>query len=476
MFVEKMNTGMDFYKDSVTATQISLPALNTAADKTPDFAKALDKNTTDRFENEFTGNTGSRYDNMLNSKEEVVRQVDTGVRNNDPDWKKESVSYEESNRKTNKEVEENKSNKENKLTEREKNSSTGEKTGNNDTETKEKSNNSSNTSNSSNTTKSSETYTVEKKAGETTPTVKTQQIKELIEKARLQHEELGKIKVDIKESFSEAKSIASNDQMEKVVLKNLEDQGKTAKNKASENVKKDSHEGNSNNSGSNDSRVEQKHSQETGVEKSDNKTVITNDFKVHKKEADQENPAHLLNSQTKDAQSVSSANAKLKDIQARQNIPEQYQVLKDKITSSVENSIKMLIANNESQVSIKLNPPELGRVQIELSIKDNSVHARVNTENTAVREVILSNMDQLKSNLENAGVHVTQIDVEVGGFKNQFDKQFGQENTGNGTGGTGSGNGGNLASGEASEEISSDKVRNQRPVSFYLGQSINVVI
>ena len=81
-------------------------------------------------------------------------------------------------------------------------------------------------------------------------------------------------------------------------------------------------------------------------------------------------------------------------------------------------------------------------------------------------------MDQLKSNLENAGIHINQISVEVGGFNNQFEKKFSDGKNGNG----GKGNQGNSSSGDTQEEVAPGKVKNQRPVSYYLGRSINLVV
>ena len=98
----------------------------------------------------------------------------------------------------------------------------------------------------------------------------------------------------------------------------------------------------------------------------------------------------------------------------------------------------MMVSEGENRVSINLHPPELGKIQVELVVKDNHVHARINTENAAVKEVIMTNLDQLKSNIENAGISVTKFDVEVGGFRNQFDQQFSEGNS-NGRGGSGSG-------------------------------------
>jgi flagellar hook-length control protein FliK len=68
---------------------------------------------------------------------------------------------------------------------------------------------------------------------------------------------------------------------------------------------------------------------------------------------------------------------------------------------------------------------------VELVVQDNQVTAKINTENAAVKEVILANLDQLKSNLINAGTQINKFDVEVGGFKNYFEQHFSKGVSGN---------------------------------------------
>jgi flagellar hook-length control protein FliK len=111
-------------------------------------------------------------------------------------------------------------------------------------------------------------------------------------------------------------------------------------------------------------------------------------------------------------------------------------------------------------------------VQVELVVQDNQVTAKINTENAAVKEVILTNLDQLKSNLTNAGTQINKFDVEVGGFKNHFERQFSKEGSTNGRhqGGTGHG------PPQDSNELMPDQVKNQQALTFYLGRSINCLI
>ncbi len=151
---------------------------------------------------------------------------------------------------------------------------------------------------------------------------------------------------------------------------------------------------------------------------------------------------------------------------------EQYQEISNKILNKVDNVIKYMATKGTEAVSIRLQPPELGKIHIELTVKDNSIHAKIHTENIAVKEVILTNLDQLKSGIENNGFNINKLDVEVGGFKNFLpneSQQFGSKNKNNkpNNGGKLFGNGSNVA-----EVIN----RPLNPYIFTIGRSVNMLV
>lgn len=295
-------------------------------------------------------------------------------------------------------------------------------------------------------------------------------MKDLLHKHGIKEEDLGEVKTEVKEKGAEAKAKASADTAEKLVFKSLntDDKGQSAKTANSSNDNKNVEE----------LDLGKKLMQNLDPDKKAESAFVKEELRVQKPQPKQngDNPAfNLLHESPKQTQPLNDI--KVKQTLTNHQLLEQYEVLRDRINENVENGIKFLLTNKgESKVSIQLKPPELGKVQMELVIKDNQVSARINTENTAVKEVIMSNLDQLKTNLAQAGHTIDKFDVEVGGFKNHFDQQFGNNKSGGNGNGNGKGNGnGSGHEGEADEAMRG-KVMNHRAVSYYLGQSINVII
>lgn len=463
---------MDFLNDSINGINAAgaAHAINTASNPpsaSETFLQTLEKSTSDPSlemdHHSGNGNT-NKTDFILNSnshnesantqhKEEINRNVENSSKKDESESKREKTIDDESKREK---TDDRKTVEKDKKDEKEKTI--------NDDEKKEK---------PKNTSENSEDGEIKKGNKEDNhPLSAGSKIKELIKKVEVQHEVITRAKGDIKENFGESKSSTSGDHLEKVMLKTLEDQGNTTKNKT-ESTKKNTRDHASGDAGSSNDTKKTRDPEIDKTDKTDDKSAAKTDPKLQKKEASQDNPVQLQSSQNKETSLLNNTgDAKVKTVPLRQDLQELYQALKDKISSNVETSIKMMIANGENRVNIQLHPPELGRVHVDLIVKDHAMHAKINAESQAVKEVILSNLDQLKSNLENAGIQINQIDVEVGGFKNLFDKQFGQGNSSTG----GRGGRGNESTADSEEPIPADKVKNQRPVSYFLGRSINLTI
>jgi len=73
----------------------------------------------------------------------------------------------------------------------------------------------------------------------------------------------------------------------------------------------------------------------------------------------------------------------------------------------------------DKRVTLQLQPPELGKVNIELSLSDKQIEARIYTEHQAVREVILSQIEQLRAQLAQDGWNLSKVDVNIGTFQEQ---------------------------------------------------------
>lgn len=307
---------------------------------------------------------------------------------------------------------------------------------------------------------------------EGTGNFKFNNIKEVIQSQQLKTtEHLKQSKEEVKENFTEAQKVKTDTNTEKVMLKNLEavqEAASAKENSGKEKVNPDDIKQ------SDESHAEKRQPNASDVaDKKDPTSSVKSEPGQVKDKTQIDNVFNIGNLTVKDNQPVQTE-IKVQKLLQQQGIREQYEVVKDSVVGTLENSIKMMVSEGENRVSINLHPPELGKIQVELVVKDNQVHARINTENAAVKEVIMTNLDQLKSNIENAGISVTKFDVEVGGFRNQFDHQFSEGNP-NGKGGSGK---------QESSEYTlpsdpdwlPDKIIKQSAFSFFVGRSVNYLV
>ncbi len=65
------------------------------------------------------------------------------------------------------------------------------------------------------------------------------------------------------------------------------------------------------------------------------------------------------------------------------------------------------------QLKIRLSPPELGTLQIEVSLKNGEYTAKLEVQNNRVQKVINDNMAQLKESLSKSGIAIDRIEVNI---------------------------------------------------------------
>lgn len=94
---------------------------------------------------------------------------------------------------------------------------------------------------------------------------------------------------------------------------------------------------------------------------------------------------------------------------------EQITEVRDIVNQIVE-QIKIHIGPEDTSMEIQLNPENLGKLQLTVTSKDGVMTAQLNTSNQVVKEVIESQMQLLKDNLNNQGLKVDAIEVTVSNF------------------------------------------------------------
>ncbi len=95
--------------------------------------------------------------------------------------------------------------------------------------------------------------------------------------------------------------------------------------------------------------------------------------------------------------------------QARIPLPLQQQTF-ETLTEGVIRGLN----NNEHHLVLKLYPKELGEVKVEMLVRDDHVAVSFSMENSKVKDILESNMDQFRNNLEKQGFVLEECMVSVG--------------------------------------------------------------
>ncbi|MCX7935730.1 MAG: flagellar hook-length control protein FliK [Planctomycetota bacterium] len=76
--------------------------------------------------------------------------------------------------------------------------------------------------------------------------------------------------------------------------------------------------------------------------------------------------------------------------------------------------MRFAIRRGISQVTVDLSPPELGRVNVRLEMRQGVVSALIQVEKAEARHLLMSGVDLLRQNLQVQGVELDFFDVYLG--------------------------------------------------------------
>lgn len=104
----------------------------------------------------------------------------------------------------------------------------------------------------------------------------------------------------------------------------------------------------------------------------------------------------------------------------------------DELLSQVVEQTKVVIGQDKTEMVIHLKPDHLGKLELKVVTEQGIVAAKFIAENQKVKEIIETNMQQLKDSLEKQGINIEGVSVQVGQDKkneyqssNSFGKQSG---------------------------------------------------
>lgn len=103
-----------------------------------------------------------------------------------------------------------------------------------------------------------------------------------------------------------------------------------------------------------------------------------------------------------------------KDLSAlRENVLSQ---VRDKLTNQEP-------VGNAGKISLKLNPHELGELQITIRLEDQKMNVDISAQNSLVKEALLQNIDQLKDTLLRQNISMERFTVSTGAGQDQNSNQ-----------------------------------------------------
>lgn len=91
--------------------------------------------------------------------------------------------------------------------------------------------------------------------------------------------------------------------------------------------------------------------------------------------------------------------------------------------STILDRMQWMMKAGKQQTRIQLSPPELGHIDLRLVIDKGHLQAHLGTENPLVKEMIESNLSQLKQQLAGLGFVVEEFSVHVGADSRDFTDQ-----------------------------------------------------
>jgi len=117
-----------------------------------------------------------------------------------------------------------------------------------------------------------------------------------------------------------------------------------------------------------------------------------------------------------DARSVFFQRAGLNDVLGSKEIKNPatgQRVPASRIMDQIQQGIFKNLGQGRSQMTLQLNPPQLGSISLMLHVHNNEVHATIKTMSSDITHAVQENMAQLKSSLEQQGLKVSRMDVQT---------------------------------------------------------------
>lgn len=97
-----------------------------------------------------------------------------------------------------------------------------------------------------------------------------------------------------------------------------------------------------------------------------------------------------------------------------QHLRDEAQQAAPQVASQVSKGLASLVLKEGGTAQIHLRPEALGRVDVELTVRDGVVNATMSAENETARDLLGSELDRLRALLEQRGLRVERLEISPG--------------------------------------------------------------
>ena len=97
------------------------------------------------------------------------------------------------------------------------------------------------------------------------------------------------------------------------------------------------------------------------------------------------------------------------------------------LIEQIAENVKVNISQETTSMQMQLNPENLGKIYLEVSVKAGNIHAELAASDEAVRTALEAQVAELRASLNQAGLKVDSIEVTVASHEFERNLEQGQE-------------------------------------------------
>lgn len=158
-------------------------------------------------------------------------------------------------------------------------------------------------------------------------------------------------------------------------------------------------------------------------QKSDDSDEKSNDFLEKLLSKDQSNNDSKISKVTTFINQFSNVNTNVEAVKGEVQV-----INKNNFAADIVKSVKYMQDNNIKELTVKINPKELGEVVIRLSMENNIMKANISAQNKETYTLLQSSLGDINSSLNNQNIKIQAFSVNIYNDSTYF---AGQGNNGN---------------------------------------------